>query len=103
MRIGELRWTSSGEWEPLGEVPADPGLVLYLGDRNVVRASPARAALRRRFAGAHLMGGSAMGLIRGAQLEEAGALAVAIALEAATVRLASREVDGADGSQGCGE
>jgi hypothetical protein len=105
MDIQTLRWRGNGYWqvERAGAPPdTRADLVLYFGATDLLASGEPAAALAARYPGALIAGCSAGSQILQADVEDDGALAVAVRFAATRVRAAVEPIREASQSRACG-
>ena len=98
MKIHQITWSAQSGWTG-GPSPTKADWVLYFGDTASLAGQDAWPALRAAFPQALLTGCSTGTYIQNVDLRDQGVAAVAITLEKASLRLASVDVDGGEGSR----
>lgn len=93
MWIEELRWDSVTGWDFKADArSAAADIVLYFGNRDVLRSAQRYAELRAAYPAAKIVGCSAMQSIAGDRMIEDGIVAVALGFARTTVRVAHAHV-----------
>jgi len=103
VRASQLHWSDPAGWtgDCSGTQPAD--LVLYFGTREALACGARYRELRATFPGAHLLGCSTGGQIRGTDVSDEEIAAVALRFGATRVKLVACDVADIAQSQACGE
>jgi hypothetical protein len=103
VRASQLHWGETAGWviERTDAQPVD--LVLYFGTREALACGTRYHDLRAMFPGAHLLGCSTGGQIRGTDVSDEEIAAVALGFDATRVKLVSHAVAEIGQSHGCGE
>ena len=104
MNVEELRWTPQTGWrteKASGNSRAD--LVIYFGERDVLRSGDRFAELRAAYPDAHVVGGSALATILGGEVDRGNVVAAAISFDGARVAVAQSEGVSQADFRACGE
>ena len=78
-------------------------LVIYFGERDVLRSGDRFAELRAAYPAAHMIGGSATATILGGEVDHGNVVAAAISFAGTRVAVAQSEGVSQAGSRACGE
>ncbi len=88
MRAANLRWTAEEGWTTSGEILGPIGFVLFFGERKILESGDRFNDLKSKFPGAIVAGCSSGGQIMGDDVSDDSVVAVAMAFERTSVRLA---------------
>ncbi|HLH49651.1 MAG TPA: FIST N-terminal domain-containing protein [Roseiarcus sp.] len=100
MRVDRFSWTAAEGWRARPDPAAD--LVLYFGPRPILEEGGFFAGLRARYPNARIAGCSSGGQICGDDVEDDRLAGVAVAFDAARVKLHATRIAGAADSRRCG-
>ncbi|MDQ2082404.1 FIST N-terminal domain-containing protein [Xanthobacteraceae bacterium Astr-EGSB] len=104
MLIEASHWSAHTGWRgETGGVGEKADLVLYFGDRDILRDGEVFEALRSTYPGAHVVGGSTGATILGRELGHHDAVAVALRFTRTGVRVATAQVATKSSSHAGGE
>ena len=103
MRATQLHWSKTTGWINQGARTLPVDLVLFFGTRAALACGARYRELRAMFPGAHLLGCSTGGQIRGTDVSDDEIAAVAMRFDATRVKLVSRPVSDIVQSRACGE
>ena len=93
MRVFQQTWTPDNRWDADDDVTGHGAqLVLLFGARGVLSSAGVVDGLRHRWPGAHVVGCSTGGQVRGAEILDATAVATAIAFDTTTVRVSRASI-----------
>ncbi|WP_419899349.1 FIST signal transduction protein [Roseomonas sp. USHLN139] len=102
MRLGQLHWMPDRGWSPPpGSLGFEPGLILCFGRGAVLEQ--ALAPLRQACPAARLVAGGAQAMMRGAELQQEGAVAVALRFAATPFRIVEQVVAGTGDDRRAGQ
>jgi hypothetical protein len=104
MKIEQLRWAETRGWEGTREEGAlrSPQLVLLFASSSLLADPRVTQLLEERYVGAKVVGCSTAGEIAGTQVLDDSAVATAVEFERTEVRVAVKQLSGAESSRETG-